>query len=535
MGEAPPVEAEVQPRPLDLTPVDRRMSQAIVPPSPPTGFGVAAAAVDPFDYMRAQPPLPLDQPRKRSHIERWFMLLAFMLFGYALFGRGFAYIGVPPLFIGEIGLLLGAFIFCINKGTTQAFDLKQTPFLILIMTWGALRTFPFIPKYGFDALRDGVMWAYMSYAIIVAGLLLVEPRRLSRLFWQYRTFALGILILMPMLLVLKSVGKGLMPDVPGTSVGIFSPRRGNTLSHMAVICSFIIAGFAHRRTAFFAVFTVPFLLVTGDANRAGILTFTVAVGMATVLSRINKKAVNLWGSMVAMILVVAAIGINLQIRDNPVDPEKLADKVLGIVGLSNNSRYTNSADWRLNWWKDIINYTVNGQYFWTGKGFGINLADDDGYQVEAQDALRHPHSIHFNWLARTGVPGLTMWMLLHMAWGFPIFYRYLECRRRGDPRWSGVFLVLLTYWTAELCNASFDVDLEGPMGGIWFWTVYGTGMAALVIHRRWPEIMYQDADWDRHEMEQQKPRKRSAYYRQLAAYNWTRRPALPEPTAEGSS
>ena len=31
----------------------------------------------------------------------------------------------------------------------------------------------------------------------------------------------------------------------------------------------------------------------------------------------------------------------------------------------------------------IIDYTVFGDYFWTGKGFGISLADDDGFQGTA--------------------------------------------------------------------------------------------------------------------------------------------------------
>jgi len=40
-----------------------------------------------------------------------------------------------------------------------------------------------------------------------------------------------------------------------------------------------------------------------------------------------------------------------------------------------------------------------------------------------------------------------------------------------------------------MVNASFDVLLEGPMGGIWFWTVYGVGLAAMWIYQRYPEIL----------------------------------------------
>jgi hypothetical protein len=38
-------------------------------------------------------------------------------------------------------------------------------------------------------------------------------------------------------------------------------------------------------------------------------------------------------------------------------------------------------------------------------------------------------------------------------------------------------------------NAAFDVCLEGPMMGIWFWTLFGTGIAAGRIHQRCPEVL----------------------------------------------
>ena len=33
-------------------------------------------------------------------------------------------------------------------------------------------------------------------------------------------------------------------------------------------------------------------------------------------------------------------------------------------------------EWRMDWWHEIVRYTIRGKYFWGGKGFGINLADD---------------------------------------------------------------------------------------------------------------------------------------------------------------
>ena len=77
-----------------------------------------------------------------------------------------------------------------------------------------------------------------------------------------------------------------------------------------------------------------------------------------------------------------------------------------------------------------------------------------------------------------GVPGLALWVAVQVTWVLAILNAYYKSRRKRDARWSGLFLFLGAFWLAFLINASFDVYLEGPMGGIWFWTVYGTGVGA---------------------------------------------------------
>ena len=138
-------------------------------------------------------------------------------------------------------------------------------------------------------------------------------------------------------------------------------------------------------------------------------------------------------------------------------------------------------EWRLNWWKTIIGYTFDGPYFWTGKGFGVNLADDDGFQVNADKSLRSPHSVHMTILARMGVPGLVCWAADARRSGSSASAKP-TCGRdaAGQQRWAGVMLFLFAYYLAFMINGSFDVFIEGPMGGIWFWSIFGTGVGALV-------------------------------------------------------
>jgi O-antigen ligase len=92
-------------------------------------------------------------------------------------------------------------------------------------------------------------------------------------------------------------------------------------------------------------------------------------------------------------------------------------------------------------------------------------------------------------LARAGVPGFVLWVLVQFAWLRQMLRRYRVSRTAGQRRWSQLFLFLIAYWLAFLVNASFDVSLEGPMAGIWFWTLFGVGLAAGRIHHRCPAVL----------------------------------------------
>jgi hypothetical protein len=143
-------------------------------------------------------------------------------------------------------------------------------------------------------------------------------------------------------------------------------------------------------------------------------------------------------------------------------------------------------EWRLNWWSDIIDYTVHGLYFWKGKGFGPSLADLDGYQVgdsESGPPLRSPHNAHMTILARGGVPALLLWIGALGSWLLAVMCQLIEAKKLRDDWWVGVFVFLLAYWTMMVVASSFDVALEGPVLGVWFWTIHGIGIAALILHR----------------------------------------------------
>jgi hypothetical protein len=166
-------------------------------------------------------------------------------------------------------------------------------------------------------------------------------------------------------------------------------------------------------------------------------------------------------------------------RGRPATVGQLVENILSVFGWSDDQNLQGTKEFRLAWWGTIIDYTVFGDYFWSGKGFGINLADSDGFQSTTDHSLRAPHNSHVTTLARMGVPGFVLWVLLQSAFGIGLLRAIWLHRRAGDMKLAAVGGWLLVYWAAMVVDTSFDPYIEGPQGGIWFWTVVGLGLVMM--------------------------------------------------------
>jgi O-antigen ligase len=160
-----------------------------------------------------------------------------------------------------------------------------------------------------------------------------------------------------------------------------------------------------------------------------------------------------------------------------VSAAQLIDNIESVLGESEDPALADTRRWRESWWAIIIGYAFDGPYFWDGRGYGINLADEDGFQTPDQ-SLRAPHNAHLNVLARSGVPGLALWLAIQAAFAATMWQAARAAARSGQRFWLAVLGWVFVYWLAALVNMSFDVYLEGPQGGILYWSVVGLGLAA---------------------------------------------------------
>jgi hypothetical protein len=445
--------------------------------------------------------------------------LAVILAGYMAMSRGFAHLGVGPIYLGEIVLAVGlvATAYAVVRLGLRPFRSVTVGLVVLFMAWGLIRTIPYISVYGLDALRDGVLWGYAFFALMIY--LLADRAWIRGAVRAYGLvvplFALWLPIAWTIWL---EVSKGISTQTPAALIPLVYFKAGDVAAHVAGAVAFIVLLTGSFVT--FRAFALRYLIaqsfvwamfICGTVSRGALVAS--ASGLAIALAA-TRRFTNWLPIVVATVVLMVALTAGPAVgpiitsvlpaaTPAPSVPAPVAteappwwagNRPVSLGGLIGNitSTITNEGDvnqegtkrFRLEWWTAIVNYTVFGPYFWEGKGFGVNLADADGFQPTQDHSLRAPHNSSMTVLARMGVPGFVLWLGILAGWALGMLRAYVRSRRAGDGWLSAVSAWLFIYWFAMMVVTSFDPYIEGPQGGIWFWTIFGLG---LVVMRLAPE------------------------------------------------
>lgn len=435
--------------------------------------------------------------------QRWLALWMLLLAGLALGGRGTAYIGYAPVFISELVLIAGCMVLMVQRGWRELLLMPTVVLMLAFIAWGLAQTLPYLGTHGVDALRDGVLYGYAPFGLIVAAILISQPTLLPWVLEKYRGFARVFLLVMPIFWVLGQVVKDKVPTWPmAPDVRVIDLTTGDAPVHLGGILAFAIVGLFRpeflglpRRLlkAIWPFMALVLIAIAGAVTRGGLVACGLAC-TAGLTMRPNSACVrNLFLTVLVILPVILVIDPSVPVpgRAREFSARQLMLNVTSIVGNDTDGDLDDTKTWRLQWWAKIIDYTFDGDYFWQGKGFGINLADSDGFQVEFDDTpLRSPHNGHLTILARMGVPGFGLWILMQLSWLYAMLNGYFRALQRRDTTWMMLFVFLVAYWLAIQFNAGFDVYLENPMGGIWMWSIIGFGLAAAWIYERQPGVLH---------------------------------------------
>ncbi|HHQ49052.1 MAG TPA: hypothetical protein ENK19_09255 [Acidobacteria bacterium] len=504
---------------------------------------------------------------------------AVLLLGLMFFDKPFAYLGIGPLFVTELVLVLGLLV-AVTGGREELrtgwLRLRRPQLIALLVFLGyeAIRTAFDVPRYRILALRDGVVWGYALFAVVVVTV--VGWDTLQRWAGGYRRIVPLFVVWVPIAVWLYAVEPGKL-TVPGRAVSLYLFKPGDLLVHLAGAgAAFILWPGTVRGVRRIGGWLVALLwgagfVMAASLTRGGLLAclagmaFAALAGSRRQVARLVAGTVTVWivfgisglrievpkVSQGALYKEASARQLVEQLRStanqavrlvlghgsgttgafhwsppgsagrqlpaarqsapstltptsgpavqhrpaadqaswhSPSSPPTPARRTVpaggsptprpqGSAGVTPPEHTVDRARmgtirWRLHWWRTIIGYTVHGPYFLTGKGFGINLADSDGFQPRKDHGLRDPHNVFMTFLGRSGVPGLVLFVVLvgTVLWGLALTWW------RGDGTRQQLAVWLFVYLVAMLVNASFDVYIENPMGGVWFWSAVGAAM-----------------------------------------------------------
>jgi hypothetical protein len=432
---------------------------------------------------------PLSLSRSASLGDRYTLALCCALAGYALMGKGFAYWGYRPFFVGEIAFVAGLFVLLRSGCLVAVFASGPSLPLAVAMGWALLRTFPFLDTYGFEALRDSVILVYGGFSFIVAALLIEDYRRIDTLVGYYGKFLDIYVPVVPILFPLSFYFADYIPNVPGTSVGLIWVGAGEVATHLAGATVFVLTGL-RKPTPIWTASLITAVVMVSAVSRAAVLAFAVPVVLAALA--LGKLRPLLLVVAAGTVLLVASYAIETSVSsyqearvstERRISVAQIVENIASVAGQG-GAQTEDTTQWRANWWRTIIDNTLHGPYFWTGRGFGVNLAVEDGLaRAYSERPLRSPHSAHMTILARAGVPGVVLWAAFLAAWFGTLLRAIVLARSRGHTEWAALMLFIVCYVSSCIINASFDVALEAPMQGIWFWCLIGFGIGTTMIYR----------------------------------------------------
>jgi hypothetical protein len=417
--------------------------------------------------------------------------------GYLLFDRAFAYLHVPgtPLYLGECLLAVGLLGVLLAPGYVRKILSKDTTVFLLVsfMAWGLFRSLSGILPYGTNAVRDSALWYYGAFALLLPAAAVANPRLVDRLVRSFSRFLPGLVLWLPFALVIPRV-KNVGVHVPGSPVTVLNHKPGNIAVAAAIALAFLWLVPGQRRSSLgrstLSAIALLTIALDGTQNRGGF--GAAAVGVLVALAFLPERAklaarAALLGVLALSLGLLLGVSIHTGGSGNlgegrSISGSQLLQNLSSLGGGgTSGSNLAQTVQFRDRLWSAVYHDEITGGKIWYGFGAGPNLAQLAGVNPStAQNPaleLRSPHNSHFDVLARFGILGFALWLLLWTSW----FRRMLRSRRlfilSDRPRERGVIEVCIVAASAVLVNAFFDPTLEGAQVACLLWSIFGIGIA----------------------------------------------------------
>jgi hypothetical protein len=425
------------------------------------------------------------EPVRRTRIPFAIGLLLVYIAAITIIGKGPTYIGVPPLYWGELVLVVALAWTAHRRGVARLLTSKPrdlSTLVLLYMGLGLGLTLVWLPSYGMMALRDAAVWYYAVFFAV--GITIAEDERLADRVWIWlRRFFIAALVWNTANYMTGEKLSEMGPVVPFRGVPLLSNSREEPLQHMAmgfvlVLATDMFKGRPLTRALLTLVSMAGFVFFMLSEARGVKLGFALGVMAVVALGLAPGRKTPLASrTTIGIVLGCVVLVLFLGIANIDFGQAMHADRVKDLGDMSTEG----TAYWRLVWWQGLWKAVMAADPIF-GLGFGVNLSDyspilqmDPG-EHEVGWVVRSPHNINMTVFSRMGLVGAAIWVaLLATAFG-GLFLKIWDGRAKGLPytperreELQFWLLMLLTTWG----DSSFAVLMEGPVMAVWFWFALG--------------------------------------------------------------
>ena len=427
--------------------------------------------------------------RATSNLQLWHAMSALAVGGYIVLNYGFTNLSVAHVLIGHALMFAALGLRMFQGGPLFRAALYEPGtlaiFALIAFSLGHLATD--VPQYGLYAVRDTSV--FVEGIFLLLGMLWASDKRASRVMLKVLAaifvvnFAYSLTSPWGQFLADHSPSSGVFLQVPllgmyaETSLSLLcgaffclliaGPVLGWPRWLVTLLTTGQLFGLAiHQHRSVYIALAVGIVALVLVGEFRGLMSILVSVGIAGAV----------------LLLLTSVAGVVISGRVGPVNVDFLQEHVESLLLTPGTPAVSTIYD-REKWYQQVfdqLNASVPAMTY--GLGFGKPLIN---FRVAHGVKVRQPHNTNLTVLARLGVIGAVLWLLLHLA----ILWRFAQAFRNRhimpQTTWRILVWLFLNY-VFSLMVTSVQPYLEFSYGAIPFYFV--TGFALGMVRWQTPAL-----------------------------------------------